>query len=185
MGMSDKDRANLLIDMLCDTPEYSDLGAFASEAEKHFTFERHNPTYVYVITVVRHGVMTGPTKVGISNNPYSRLSSLQTGHFEELKLFLSMLLPERDMAAEFERAVHDLFRKEKVMMRGEWIDRDPFQVFPYVMGLFCSALQYKAGFDLGASLALTSRSAFLPEGFFDALNAYYQAAEDNEGGGDA
>lgn len=73
------------------------------------------PIFVYVI-----GVESGPVKVGISNAPRARLSSIQTGCPYPLSLLHEQAFSSRDEAAREERIFHDVHRDVRLV--GEWFD---------------------------------------------------------------
>lgn len=60
----------------------------------------------------------GPIKLGISNNPASRLAQLQTAHHAELELIATT--PGTDID---ERDMHRLFEQSR--LRGEWFEDSP------------------------------------------------------------
>lgn len=72
--------------------------------------------FIYVIAPDENG----PVKVGISANPYSRLSALQIGSAAELKVFAAFAVPSKEIALWFEGCFHDTQRQRRI--RGEWFD---------------------------------------------------------------
>ena len=81
------------------------------------------PGYVYFVQPSRGG----PIKVGWSENPWGRLSDLQQGCWEELRIIATLrLLPDQDGygvgAGSFERAIHERFRKHR--LQREWFSFD-------------------------------------------------------------
>ncbi len=73
-------------------------------------------SWVYFIQAVDGG----PVKIGYSSNPRARLSSMQTGRADQLRILA--LLPG---GAETEVAMHHVFRKYRVRPRGEWFHPAP------------------------------------------------------------
>jgi hypothetical protein len=90
--------------------------------------------YLYVITSLKDRRPTAPVKIGISNNPASRLSSLQTANAEDLILFCCFAFP-RDWAVGMEQDVHEILKKDHI--RGEWFSTDPIQA----VATICAWLQ--------------------------------------------
>ena len=71
---------------------------------------------VYLVTTE-----TGcPIKVGITNDPVSRLSELQVGNFNQLRIHRFWWLPGRRISGRIERGFKDHFKHHNV--RGEWFD---------------------------------------------------------------
>jgi hypothetical protein len=91
-------------------------------------------TYVYVISTVRLGRALGPCKCGITTNPPSRLSSLQTGnpHALAMSIFLGPVTSKE--ATEIEAEVHRAFRSFR--MQGEWFLVDPVHLIDTVGAIF-------------------------------------------------
>lgn len=73
--------------------------------------------YVYVI-----GREEGPVKVGVSANPWSRASGLQTGCPFELKVLHAQEMRDRAHALDHERHFHAVYETHKLV--GEWFDID-------------------------------------------------------------
>jgi hypothetical protein len=73
-------------------------------------------TYVYLI-----GPDEGPFKVGFASNIATRLSSLQIGCWEELKIHHTVSVPA-PLAERIEKSVHHIFKGAHI--RGEWFDAD-------------------------------------------------------------
>jgi hypothetical protein len=80
------------------------------------------PCHVYLVGH-EHATFGYAVKVGISDSIASRLSSLQTGSCEELKLFFSFKLPTRAAALRVEQRFHQYF--DDWCIRGEWFGMPP------------------------------------------------------------
>lgn len=81
-------------------------------------------TYIYVIGTDRDdGLIGGPVKVGISDNPMARINGIQTGNPKSLSIILQFKFSERTHAALAERTFH-LFGKMQ-RQSGEWFDITP------------------------------------------------------------
>lgn len=74
---------------------------------------RGMPQFVYVV----QGPVAGPVKVGLTANPYSRLSDLRSERSEQLH-FLCVVPGERRL----ESALHHWLRPAR--LTGEWFDGD-------------------------------------------------------------
>src|SRR5262245_15665023 len=61
-----------------------------------------------------------PVKVGITTDPVNRLSELQVGNFNPLRIHCLWWLPGRRVSARVEQAFKENFREKNV--RGEWFD---------------------------------------------------------------
>lgn len=79
-------------------------------------------SFVYLISSGEDG----PVKVGVSDNPESRLSGLQSGNPVKLHIAAKWKMPSRKAAFDVERAVLDDFGSSRLM--GEWIDGDEYGV---------------------------------------------------------
>lgn len=91
--------------------------------------------YVYVVATVRAGVATAPVKVGISENPQSRLSSLQTGSSFDLEIIYAFPIPLRDLASIVEQAFHQAHTDQR--LRGEWFDMEPSVAVLHTASIVC------------------------------------------------
>lgn len=80
------------------------------------------PCHVYIVGH-EHATFGYAVKVGISDSLGSRLSSLQTGSCEELKLYFSFKLPSRTAALKVEQRFHEYFYDWCI--RGEWFGMPP------------------------------------------------------------
>jgi hypothetical protein len=74
-------------------------------------------SYVYII-----GRATGPVKVGISNNPWSRLEQLKTGCPFPVEVLFNRDLGSRDLAIQIEQDFHAVYEEDR--LHGEWFDMD-------------------------------------------------------------
>lgn len=79
--------------------------------------------FLYVIGTRRDGKVQSPTKVGISAQPYSRFSNLQTASPYELVLVKAFRLPTREIALEMEDCFHSTQKASR--LKGEWFEIDP------------------------------------------------------------
>ncbi len=103
-------------------------GLLSTGAELMRTVERlpflagaRDRTYVYFIQDGR-----GATKVGISHDPPHRMTSLQTGHPEQLVLTRAIRQRTESEARAVERALHVRFAAHR--LNGEWFDLSPQRV---------------------------------------------------------
>lgn len=80
-------------------------------------------TFVYIIAFGRAPALIAPVKVGVSNDPESRLASLQTASPYDLSLVAKFLLPSREIAIQMEQCFHHMARAHR--LRGEWFDMPP------------------------------------------------------------
>lgn len=78
--------------------------------------------HVYIIGH-EHSTYGHAVKVGIAESPAVRLTSLQTGSCEDLSLFFSFKLPNRQSAMTVERRFHEHFYDWRI--RGEWFGMPP------------------------------------------------------------
>jgi len=80
--------------------------------------------FLYIISHVNSDdQFLGPVKIGIADNPQTRLAALQTGNPSKLEVAFSFCVPSRLLATEFERAFHQLYKDQNLM--GEWFDMHP------------------------------------------------------------
>ena len=92
------------------------------------------PAFIYIISTVRDGEPCAPVKIGVSNNPASRLASLQTACPYDIELTYAFSAhTERDMAGIIETVSHQV--GDKVRLRGEWFDVHPFDAIRLVAGV--------------------------------------------------
>lgn len=78
-------------------------------------------TYVYFISSG-----STPIKIGISNNPNTRLSELQTAHYQRLHLLYTIECHDRAQAYELESAFHRWYGDLHV--RNEWYNLTPKKI---------------------------------------------------------
>ena len=110
-------------------------------------------TYVYLIAIHLDDGLTGPIKVGVSCNPWRRLSQLQSGSPQRLRIAHLFPLPERGVALEIERALLAIKHKHRLM--GEWLDLDPV-IAASLIGLYIGSALAACGIN-GDELAETMR----------------------------
>lgn len=80
--------------------------------------------FVYIIAQLDGAnELRGPCKVGISNNPSSRMASLQTGNAARLVLVAKYCFWRRSHALEVERVFHEALATQRT--GGEWFDIEP------------------------------------------------------------
>lgn len=75
--------------------------------------------HVYIISSIRDGLHCAPIKIGVANNPKSRLQTLQTGSAICLALTFSFPIKWTD-AEIIERMAHEKLEPRRI--RGEWFD---------------------------------------------------------------
>jgi hypothetical protein len=83
-------------------------------------------TYVYVIARQEHDRAVSPIKIGISDNPDKRLSTIRVScpfPVEYLHSFGPMTRPE---ALRHENGLHDAYKDNR--MQGEWFDVEPDEI---------------------------------------------------------
>lgn len=80
------------------------------------------PCFVYVIGH-EHPTFGYAIKVGISENVSSRIDQLRTGSCEQLTVFFTYMLPNRQAAKRVEFQFHCRF--EDMCIRGEWFGMPP------------------------------------------------------------
>lgn len=80
-------------------------------------------TCVYVI----QAGTTGPVKVGIAERPTTRMTGLQTGHYEQLMLVHTTALQSREEAEQVEATAHATLAALTDKARGEWFWVTPAQ----------------------------------------------------------
>ena len=68
--------------------------------------------YLYV---VKPKYKDGPLKIGIAGDLQKRLDTLQTAHYEDLEVVMTVLI---DAPKQLERQLHKRFREYRI--RGEW-----------------------------------------------------------------
>lgn len=88
--------------------------------------------YVYIISTRKDGA---PCKVGISSSPEARLSGLQTGSPEPLKLIDYYYFDTRQEAMRVERKFHDAHASQRAI--GEWFNLDASEANYW---LFCEVI---------------------------------------------
>lgn len=78
---------------------------------------------LYVIAVRTDGVVSSPIKIGITDDPVTRLSGLQNGSFLELVLHQHWWLAGKPIAVLVEKTFKEKYKKFNI--RGEWFDMEP------------------------------------------------------------
>jgi len=98
--------------------------------------------HLYIIAHLIDGKLAKPIKVGISQKPRSRISSLQTGNPLSLDFAFVFDLPDRHIAKSMEGAFHSLQGLHR--LAGEWFDIDPIKA----VQLFCAYLRVAMAINL-------------------------------------
>lgn len=80
---------------------------------------------LYVVAILPDGEdgPASPIKIGISDDPITRLSALQMGSFFKLVVYQHWWLAGKLVAVNVERAFKDKYREFNI--RGEWFDLEP------------------------------------------------------------
>lgn len=81
------------------------------------------PSYVYVIAKIEDRKFVAPVKVGITDNPRSRLKTISTSSPFPVGLVHTLHVPLRGMAREMEGAFHHTQAEHR--LNGEWFDLTP------------------------------------------------------------
>jgi hypothetical protein len=103
------------------------------------TKECTRDTHVYLISMDEGKSI----KVGISDSPLTRLSTLQTANPSTLRMVFSFAMPSRKIAAAVERAFHETQREHS--MRGEWFNLNPEEALLILCMLIESGLRCFCG----------------------------------------
>lgn len=82
-------------------------------------------SYVYIICHDRNGKMTGPVKIGLAEDPNTRLKGLSTGNPNKIHLFHSVFMPCRETAKFIEGVFLDICGQRKKRKSGEWVALSP------------------------------------------------------------
>lgn len=109
-------------------------------------------SYVYIISIDALDL----SKVGISDNPASRLRQLSTGSPFKLRLAMSIAVPKREMAVELEKAFHRVVRKYRT--QGEWFSLNSTQACFFMAINYACCLRYTADFDDDLIVAIFNES---------------------------
>lgn len=101
-----------------------------------------NTSYVYIICHEENGNFYSPIKIGISDNPTKRLSSLSSGNPKNLAVFHRFAVPDKMHAAELEKDFMSLPSNKSRRLKGEWFDITPDTAFINMMLNILSFLLY-------------------------------------------
>jgi hypothetical protein len=102
-------------------------------------------SYVYIICTVIDGSYCAPVKVGMSENPEGRISTLQTGNPNQLHLYQTFSLPNRDIAEAIESAFHQVCSNRRMV--GEWFSISPTQTAALMECNIRSHVEIHCGFS--------------------------------------
>jgi hypothetical protein len=119
--------------------------------------------HVYIICNGPNDGHSGPVKIGMADNPRTRLSGLQSGNPNKLVIWRTYPTPKRDIARYLERAFHDTQAKHR--LSGEWFDLTPRQaeVLMYInLGTLLSSLGW-AKEEVDQCILLVDRAAIRHE----------------------
>jgi len=75
-----------------------------------------NKSYVYIIRAGEK--KSGPVKIGVSDDAYARLKTLQTGNHQRLHLIAHFECKDRDHAFSLEKTIHEILKDQRLF--GEW-----------------------------------------------------------------
>lgn len=85
----------------------------------------NDPTcYIYIMRKAGDGA-SGPVKIGITANPASRLSSINTASPFKVSLVCALATPKREIAKALEEAFHRTQAEHR--LNGEWFDLPPLK----------------------------------------------------------
>lgn len=100
-------------------------------------------SYVYIIAHCERGLLKAPVKIGRSNNPESRMATLQTGTPYDLDIVAKFAMPDSRFANAIEGAFHTVMKEHCI--RGEWYDLTPNDA----LSAMCENLSYALTRHLG------------------------------------
>jgi hypothetical protein len=98
--------------------------------------------YVYIICHYENDQDIGPVKIGMSDNPTSRVGNLQSGNPKKIKLYKKYPTPDRTSAKYIEAMFHK--NETKHMLTGEWFDITPEDAHKIMGAAFACSL-YEMG----------------------------------------
>jgi hypothetical protein len=101
--------------------------------------------HIYLIAHVVSDRLAGPVKIGITNSLGSRIATIQTGNPREVTIAFSFATPNREIAATFERAFHEVFGAHR--LKGEWFDIPPAAALEGMVANIRSGLKHFLGDD--------------------------------------
>jgi hypothetical protein len=84
-------------------------------------------TYLYIFARLESDGCTPPIKIGISKNPWVRLSTLQTACPFKVTCFMLFGPFNREEARWHEKSLHEAYAKERA--HGEWFNVSADEVF--------------------------------------------------------
>jgi hypothetical protein len=90
------------------------------------------------VYIISEGDAGPPVKIGVANNPLSRISELQTGNPRKLRLARAWNMATRDGAFAVERAV--LSQLSDRRLSGEWVDATESEVAALIVNCNADAL---------------------------------------------
>jgi hypothetical protein len=91
------------------------------------------PCYIYVIAQDRiktEGGIRGPVKIGLTNNPNSRLATVNTGSPNPLLFACVLRVNDRELAQLIERTAHGHFAEHRE--NGEWFSVPPMEAAEFL-----------------------------------------------------
>jgi hypothetical protein len=81
------------------------------------------PCFIYLVGRLTPDGISGPIKIGISDNPHGRIAGFQTAAPFKLALIAHVMAPDRRYAQAVESGLHETFAEYSE--HGEWFDIDP------------------------------------------------------------
>jgi hypothetical protein len=112
---------------------------------------------------------SGPTKIGISNNPIKRLAQIQTSHFKKLWLYGIYWMPSRQTAETAEAWLLETVYKDR-RLEGEWVKVPARELSPRLYGLICRKFGEKVILEVEEHFVCYVTEAMHPELAFEDPN---------------
>jgi hypothetical protein len=101
--------------------------------------------HLYVVAHVIDGQLGKPVKIGISQNPKSRINSLRTGNPSPLEFAFVFDLPNKQIAKSMEDAFHSL--QASCRLSGEWFNIEPIRAIKLMCIYLGAAIALNLGED--------------------------------------
>jgi hypothetical protein len=115
-------------------------------------------SFVYVISRVVDGQHVAPVKVGISDNPENRLSTIQTACPFKIDLAWVFEVLNREVAREIELSFHQT--QKHARMYGEWFDFAPVKAIHLLCVSYRTMLEVQ-GVDSEIAMACLDKAGVL------------------------
>lgn len=116
-------------------------------------------SFVYIISKFENDQLVGPVKVGMSNEPWKRVATIQTACPFKVELAWIFEVPNKEIARALERSFHET--QVDASLHGEWFDFSPVEAIHLLCIAYRAMLHVTSDLDGDETEALLTKAGVI------------------------